>query len=135
MGRAQGRQLSTVAAWAVCALAPPQPANGPPTATPHPAPTPADNAAWSYAAADLVVRTKALGSDAAQISICRQAPNRRETAASCANRLDFNCDGRVSQADPQCLAFLQPLVLKPPRRVARRPSRTTSLRRRVQPGQ
>lgn len=81
------------------------------------------NDAWHYAAADLVVRTQALGTDTAQLSICRQAPGRRETASSCANRLDFNCDGRVGQADPQCWPFLQPLVLRAPRRKVRRPSR------------
>lgn len=83
----------------------------------------AGNDAWHYTAADLVVRTQTLSTDVAQISICRQAPGRRETASSCANRLDFNCDGRVGQADPQCWPFLQPLVLRAPRRKVRRPSR------------
>lgn len=49
----------------------------------------AGNDAWHYAAADLVVRTQALGTDTAQLSICRQAPGRRETASSCANRLQL----------------------------------------------
>ncbi len=99
-----------------------------------PATTPflAANAAWSYPDADLVIRTQALNADEAQISFCRQAPGRRETAASCANRLDYNCDGRVGQADPQCLTFLKPLVLTTPRRKVRRPSR--SLRRVAKPG-
>ncbi|PRW59320.1 hypothetical protein C2E21_2437 [Chlorella sorokiniana] len=96
---------------------------------------------WNYDAADLVVRTQALTRDAAQISICRQAPGRQETAASCAKGLDYNCDGRVGPADPQCLPFMNlntplnpPLKtpLKPPRRKARRRGR--SLERKPNPG-
>ena len=84
----------------------------------------AENDVWQYRQADLVVRTQTITPDAAQLTICRLAPGRQETAASCANRLDYNCDGLVGAADPECAPFLQPGSIVIPRHVVRRPSRT-----------
>lgn len=68
-----------------------------------------------------MVRTNTLTPDAAQVTICRLAPDGRETAASCASHRDFNCNGLVGGDDTECAAFLQPGGIQVPRYAARRP--------------
>ena len=46
-------------------------------------------------------------SGAAVISICRNS-SRAETAATCSNGLDDDCDGLIDAADPDCGAQLPP---------------------------
>ena len=108
------------APWATLVTLP-TPNSGMKTAPPLPR-TCAENDVWQYRQADLVVRTHSFTPDAAQVTVCRLAPDQRETAASCASGRDYNCNGLVSGAEPECEAFLQPGGILIPRYAARRPS-------------
>ena len=52
-------------------------------------------------------------SNAAVVSICRNSST-SETAATCHNGLDDDCDGLIDAADPDCGALLQQPSSQPP---------------------
>lgn len=85
------------------------------------------NEKYTYEAARLVVRVQALDAAAATVTVCRRGAA-AENAASCANRLDLNCDGLAGQADPTCRPFLSALTtrLPTPSKEVRRPSRAAA---------
>lgn len=89
---------------------------------------PAANQSFTYTAGKLVVRVKGVAAGYANITICRLGG--AETASSCANGLDMNCDELVGQKDPTCKAFLLSGSnrLLPQTKLIRRPPRGATLR-------
>lgn len=57
--------------------------------------------AWTHRAAGLVVRLKSTTRVAAVVTLCRKAG--RETAASCRQGLDNDCNGLTGGRDPACI--------------------------------
>ncbi|KAL4440189.1 hypothetical protein ABPG75_003190 [Micractinium tetrahymenae] len=68
----------------------------------------ADEQSYEQPGSGLVVRVKALGPQAASVTVCRRG-GMRETAASCANGQDWDCNGLAGPADSAC-AKLRPLM-------------------------
>ncbi|KAL4440188.1 hypothetical protein ABPG75_003189 [Micractinium tetrahymenae] len=67
---------------------------------------------WEQPGSGLVVRATSTGPRAASVTVCRRG-GMQETAASCLNELDWDCNGLAGAADPACLPLL-------PKRTTRR---------------